>query len=93
MNIHGSHRPVCLLLLIVFEYWGGYTCSKKFDLLIDNQKVATQHVGGLKDGSFVTVEYDLPEAIVTGKKTVRVKIVPHKRSRGRPLFVTRTITE
>lgn len=77
-------------MALVFEYWGGYTGNKTFDILIDGEKIATQNISGLKDGAFVTVEYDFRQQLTTGKDKVQVKIAPHKGSRGGPLFVART---
>lgn len=80
-------RPTAL----VFEYWGGYTGSKTFDIQVDGQTIATQNISGLKDGSFVSIQYDIPEELTRGKDHIKVKIAPHTGSRGGPLFVARTV--
>ncbi|WP_188504359.1 glycoside hydrolase family 127 protein [Parapedobacter pyrenivorans] len=78
-------------MALVFEYWGGYTGSKTFDIQVDSQTVASQNISGLKDGSFVAVQYDIPEELTSGKDRIKVKIAPHTGSRGGPLFVARTV--
>lgn len=76
---------------LVLEYWGGFTGSKTFDILIDGQKIATENISGKKDGFFIDVHYDIPEAITKGKEKVTVKLDPHLGHRAGPFFYARTI--
>lgn len=78
---------------LVFEYWGGYTGSKTFDILVDGTKIATQNISGMKDGSFTTVHYSIPTNLTEGKDKVTVKIAPHTGHRGGPLFGARTVSQ
>lgn len=57
------------------RYWGNETsCARTFDILVDGQKVATESlVDKWRKSEFVNVEYPLPDALVSGKKTVTVK--------------------
>lgn len=76
---------------LVFEYWGGYTGSKTFDIVVDGQTVATQNISGLKDGSFITVNYPIPAELTKGKDKIKVKIAPHAGHRGGPLYGARIV--
>jgi hypothetical protein len=76
---------------LVFEYWGGYTGSKTFDIQVDGETIATQNISGIKDGSFLTIKYNIPEHLTKGKENVTVKISPHKGNRGGPVFGIRTV--
>ncbi|MGW8136271.1 beta-L-arabinofuranosidase domain-containing protein [Sphingomonas zeae] len=72
-------------MILQGTYWGEER-ARDFDILVDNVKVATQHLENDKPGAFFDVEYPLPPALTTGKKSVRVRIVPHDRSTAGPIF-------
>ena len=76
---------------LVFEYWGGYTGSKTFDIVVDGQSIATQNIRGIKDGAFLTRRYAVPEALSRGKKRLQVRISPHVGHRGGPVFGVRSM--
>ncbi|WP_294242802.1 glycoside hydrolase family 127 protein [uncultured Sphingomonas sp.] len=72
-------------MILQGTYWGEER-ARDFDILVDNVKVATQHLENDKPGAFFDVEYPLPPALTAGKKGVRVRIVPHDRSSAGPIF-------
>jgi len=76
---------------LVFEYWGGYTGSKTFDIVVDGQTIATQDISGIKDGAFLTRRYAVPEELSRGKKRLLVRIAPHAGHRGGPVFGVRSM--
>ena len=76
---------------LVVEYWGGYTGSKTFDILVNDTKIGTENISGIKPGEFVDIEYPIPEVLSKGKKTLRIKFVPHEGHRAGPVFGIRTI--
>ncbi len=76
-------------MALVIEYWGGFTGSKTFDILVNGQKIATENISGKKDGEFIDVEYALPEDIHSN--TITVKFEPHEGHRAGPFFYARTI--
>ncbi len=75
---------------LVFEYWGGYTGSKTFDIVVDGQTIATQNISGIKDGAFLTRRYPVPDELSRGKKRLSVRISPHVGHRGGPVFGVRS---
>lgn len=78
-------------MALVVEYWGGYTGSKTFDILVDGQKIATENISGKKDGAFIDVQYNIPEDLIRGKDKVTIKFDPHTGHRAGPFFYARTV--
>lgn len=73
-------------LLLQATYWGGER-DRSFDILVDGVKIATQTLNDKEQpGKFYDVTYPLPEALTKGKKSVRVRFVPHDRSSAGPVF-------
>jgi hypothetical protein len=78
-------------MALVFEYWGGFTGSKTFDILVNGRKIATENISGKKDGAFLDVQYDIPDELTTNANTITVKLLPHEGHRAGPFFYVRTI--
>ena len=76
---------------LVFEYWGGFTGSKTFDILVDGEKIATENISGKQDGAFLDVHYEIPESLTAGKDNITVKLDPHVGHRAGPFFYVRTV--
>ncbi len=76
---------------LVVEYWGGYTGSKTFDILVENTKIATENISGKKPGEFIDVTYEIPESLISGKNKIMVKFLPHEGHRAGPVFGVRTV--
>ena len=76
---------------LILEYWGGFTGSKTFDILIEDQKIATENISGKKDGAFIQVSYEIPEKIAANASTLTIKLVPHLGHRAGPFFYARTV--
>jgi len=66
-----NDTPVSLVL----HYWGGYSGSKTFDILADDQLIGTENLSALSQSKFVDKTYDIPAALTADKKVVRIKIV------------------
>ncbi|KQM66273.1 MULTISPECIES: glycoside hydrolase family 127 protein [unclassified Sphingomonas] len=78
-------------LVLQATYWGGER-GRDFDILVDNVKVATQHLSEDRPGKFFDVDYPLPEALTRGKAAVKVRFVPHDRNTAGPVFGVRLYT-
>nr|WKN35386.1 glycoside hydrolase family 127 protein [Tunicatimonas sp. TK19036] len=76
---------------LVVEYWGGYTGSKTFDIVVEDSVIATQNISGIKDGYFLDIHYDLPKSLTRNKTSVHVEFLPHEGHRAGPIFGVRTI--
>ena len=75
-------------LLLQATYWGDER-KRSFDVLVDNQRIATQTLDADRPGSFFDVDYPIPEALTKGKTRVKVRFVPHDRNSAGPVFGVR----
>jgi hypothetical protein len=75
------------------EYWGGYTGSKTFDILVDGQRIATENISNKAPGRFIDVRYQVPEGMLIDKEKVNIKFLPHDGHRAGPVFTVRTIRD
>lgn len=80
-----SVKPDAPLELLA-EYWGGFTGSKTFDILVDGQHVATENITGKAEGAFILVSYPIPLEYTQGKKQVEIRFSPHTGHRAGPVF-------
>lgn len=76
---------------LVLEYWGGFTGSKTFDILVNDVKVATENISGKKDGFFLRETYAIPEEISSEQESITVRFSPHVGHRSGPFFEARTV--
>ena len=76
---------------LVVEYWGGYTGSKTFDILVEGEKIATENISGKADGKFIDVPYEIPFQLTEGKKSVSIEFIPHTGHRAGPVFGVRSV--
>ncbi|MDE6336540.1 MAG: hypothetical protein K2L34_08220, partial [Muribaculaceae bacterium] len=61
------------------RYWGNETGGKKFNILIDDQPLASvDNSGKWNRNEFVEEEYDIPASMLSGKKQVNVKFAPEQ---------------
>ena len=82
-----KNQPISL----VFEYWGGYSGSKTFDIQVEGQVIATENISAISMSKFIDKTYDVPESLVGDKEMIQVKILPHEGHRGGPVFTVRTV--
>jgi uncharacterized protein len=80
-------------MALVVEYWGGFTGSKTFDILVNGEKIATENISGLRDGAFVHQVYNIPAALTATRSNINVTFLPHTGHRAGPVFAVRTITQ
>lgn len=61
-------------LSLLVRYWGAEWGTRKFDIYIDDEKLVTEdNSGKWNQSKFQSVEYSIPDSLVKGKGTVRVK--------------------
>lgn len=61
-------------LSLMVRYWGNEYGNRTFDILVDNVKLVTENISGKWNVSeFRNVEYIIPDSMVRGKDTIRVK--------------------
>jgi hypothetical protein len=60
-------------LSLMVRYWGNESCTRTFDIMIDDDKLVTENiVGKWNKSDFVNETYPIPDAMVKGKKEVRI---------------------
>jgi DUF1680 family protein len=84
-----SDDPVSLSV----EYWGGFSGSKTFDIMVDDQLIATENITNKAPGRFIDITYKIPRDLLRQKDKVEVKFVPHEGHRAGPVFIVRTIRD
>jgi hypothetical protein len=61
-------------LSLIVRYWGAEWGNRKFDIYIDDQKLISEdNTGRWNQSKFQDIEYAIPDAMVKGKESVRVK--------------------
>jgi DUF1680 family protein len=64
-------------LSLIVRYWGAEGGNRKFDIYIDDEKLITEDISGKwNQKKFQEVEYVIPDSMVKGKVSVRVKFQP-----------------
>jgi DUF1680 family protein len=76
---------------LVVNYWGGFTGSKTFDILVDGKQIATENISGKKDGEFINVQYEISPELTSNRNSITVMFSPHVGHRAGPFFGARTI--
>ncbi|HEV3415080.1 MAG TPA: beta-L-arabinofuranosidase domain-containing protein, partial [Puia sp.] len=67
---------------LVCAYWGDDHRGRIFDIQVEGTTIATQNLGGFKQSKFYEVSYPVPDALVRGKKSVKVKFVAKSAHNG-----------
>ncbi|MGE4585917.1 MAG: beta-L-arabinofuranosidase domain-containing protein [Mangrovibacterium sp.] len=76
---------------LVLEYWGGFSGSRTFDILVEGELIATENITNKKPGEFFHENYALPAELVQNKDRISVKLNPRDGHRAGPVFTARTI--
>jgi hypothetical protein len=58
-------------------YWGSDSDRREFDVLVDDQVIATQKLQREKPGEFICVEYAIDASATAGKEQVTVRFQAH----------------
>jgi len=85
----GSEESVSLSV----EYWGGYTGSKTFDILVEDRKIATENITNKAPGRFIDVSYQIPGELLSLNEKIEVQFAPHEGHRAGPVFTVRTVRD
>ncbi len=74
-------------LSLMVRYWGAEWGSHKFDIYIDDEKLATEdNAGKWNQSQFKDVTYSIPDEMVKDKENVRVKFVAADASSAGPVY-------
>jgi len=75
------------------EYWGGYSGSKTFDILVEDQLIATENITNKAPGRFIDISYKIPVTLSRGKEKIKVTFQPNEGHRAGPVFAVRTLRD
>lgn len=78
---------------LVCTYWGGETRASTFDVLVDGEKIATQHLGENRPGEFFDATYDIPAPLLSGKRTITVTFQAHPRDTAGTVYGVRLVRD
>ena len=79
-------------LELMVRYWGDEFGSRTFDILIDEQVIATEDISGKwKKAEFVDVTYPIPSELVKGKTYVTVKFQARPNNYAGGVFYLRML--
>ncbi len=76
---------------VVVDYWGGFPGAKTFDILVNDQVIATENISGIKDGQFIDIQYDIPEKLTRGRNKITIKFKAYPHNMAGPVFGVRTV--
>ncbi|HEX6846639.1 MAG TPA: beta-L-arabinofuranosidase domain-containing protein [Chitinophagaceae bacterium] len=83
-----NNATLCNLLLTYI----GDDKDRKFDILVDGIKIATEEWKGGKTGKFYDTEYEIPEDMLKGKEKITVRIEANYGKTAGRVFGARLIT-
>jgi hypothetical protein len=87
MDTHGEEN-----LTLMVRYWGNENGNRTFDILIDDQVLATENiVGKWNREAFVNAEYPIPAEWIKGKKVINVRFQSKGNSIVGGVFYVRLI--
>jgi DUF1680 family protein len=79
--------------VLLFTYWGSDTGNRRFEILVDDQRIAHQTLNRNEPEKFFDVEYTIPEELTRGKNKVTVKVLAATGATAGGVFDLRTLGE
>jgi hypothetical protein len=73
-------------MVLVCTYWGSDIGARRFDILVDGEKIAEQALNNNQPGQFLDVEYPIPPKLTQGKERVTVRFQAHAGSMAGGVF-------
>ena len=81
-------------LSLMVKYWGAEWGTRKFDIYIDDQKLLTEdNTGKWNLSAFQNTVYDIPESMLKGKSSIRVKFQAQKGSTAGGVYYLRLLKD
>jgi len=86
MKVSSDHENILMV-----EYWGGFPGAKTFNILVNNEVIATENITNIKDGQWIDIEYPVKPNLTQGKSKITVKFEAFKGHMAGPVFGVRTL--
>lgn len=81
-------------LSLMVRYWGAEWGSRKFEIYIDDEKLAAEdNTGRWNQSVFQDVEYRIPDSMVEGKENIRVKFKALQGSTAGAVYFVRLLRQ
>lgn len=81
-------------LSLMVKYWGAEWGTRRFDIYIDDQKLLTEdNTGKWNLSAFQNTVYDIPESMLKGKSSIRVKFQAQKGSTAGGVYYLRLLKD
>jgi DUF1680 family protein len=81
-------------LSLLVRYWGAEWGNRKFDIYIDDEKLITEdNTGRWNQSMFKDIVYPIPEALVAGKSSIRVKFQALPNTTAGAVYTVRVLRE
>jgi DUF1680 family protein len=77
--------------VLILTYWGMDNRERKFDILVNENKIASEDLNKFKESKFYQISYPIPAELTKGKKSITIKLVPKTRNSAGPFYEARTI--
>ncbi len=79
-------------LSLFVRYWGAEWGSRKFEIYIDEEKLISEdNTNRWNQSLFQNIVYPIPDAMVTGKKSIRVKFLALPGSTAGAVYIVRLV--
>ncbi len=72
-------------------YWGSDSGNRSFDIMVDDEVIATESLAAKKPNEFMDVKYDIPFYLTSGKTKVTVKLKSHAGNVAGGIFGSRIL--
>lgn len=82
----GTHTLIC-------TYWGMDNRGRKFDILLDGQKIASEDLNRYKDSRFYDISYSIPPDLLKGKQRVTIKFQANAHNQAGPVYGVRLVKD
>jgi DUF1680 family protein len=76
---------------LICTYWGSDGPGRDFDILVDDRRIAAEHLNQNHPGQFFSVMYDIPRQLTEGKSKVTVKFKAHSWRSASGVYECRTV--
>jgi hypothetical protein len=76
---------------LLCTYWGGDSGNRRFDILVEGVKVATQVLENNQPGHLFTQSYEIPAELTRGKEQVTIRFQAHPGSMAGGVFGCRLL--
>jgi hypothetical protein len=73
---------------LLCTYWGMDNRYRKFDILVDGVKVATEDLNKYKESKFYELVYPIPVELTKGKKQVTITMKGGPHNSAGPVYGT-----